>query len=209
MGKKKEERKSSWANNNYSVIIQRKIMALLHVWNFPLYFTPAFAKLCANDGSPYIHMNVFCKVEMLSLPGNYFLFQWLSILFLSPVLFLSMQCRWGEIPLSSKFQQCLTGTKNSFHDSVVRTSTEIPGLQKSNPRNLTALWFLLRLENGNATQLNSYQFFFSASWGCHSGPGKLWFIFSLYGYFPAVLQSSITCKIQSEAVKATGAKRKL
>lgn len=133
-------------------------MAQLHVWNFPLYFTPAFAKLCANDGSPYIHMNVLCKVEMFSLPENYFFFQWLSILFLSPVLFLSTQCRWGEIPLSSKFQPCLTGTKNSFHDSVEGTSAEIPGLQENNPRNLTALWFLLRLENGNTAQLNSINF---------------------------------------------------
>lgn len=165
-------------------------MALLHVWNFPLYFTPGFAKLCANDESPYIHMNVLCKVEMFSLPGNYFLFQWLCILVLSPVLFLPVQCSWGEIPLSSEFQPCLTGTENSFHDSVEGTPTKIPGRQKNNPENpgLMALWLLLRLENGNTTQLNSYQFIFSASWGCHSGLEELWFIFSLYGYFPVVLQ---------------------
>lgn len=132
--------------------------------------------------------NVFFAWKLFPLP------QWLSILFLSSVLFLSLQFRWGEIPLSSRFQQCLTGTKCSFHDSVERTSTEIPGLQKNNLRNLTALWFFVEIGKWQHHSVELYQFFFSASWGCHSGPAKLWFIFSLYGYFPAVLQSSITCK---------------
>lgn len=210
-GEKKEERKSSWANNNYSVIIQRKIMALLHVWNFPLYFTPAFAKLCANDGSPYIHMNVLCEVEMFSLPGNYFLSQWLSILFLSCVLFLPMPCRWQEIPLSFKFQPCLSGTKNSFHDPLEGTSTEIPGLQKNNPRNpdLIALLFLLRLENGSTTQLNSINFS-SLHHEVVILAQKSFGLFSVYmAIFLLSSKFPITWKIQSEAAKATGVKRKL
>lgn len=55
-GGRKKEKRSSWANNNYSVATQRKIMALLHVWIFPLDFILGFAKLCANDGSPYIYI---------------------------------------------------------------------------------------------------------------------------------------------------------
>lgn len=124
-------------------------------------------------------------------------FQWLCILVLSPVLLLSVQCRWGEIPLSSKFHPCLTGTKKSFHDSVEGTSTEIPGLQKNKPKNpgLIALWFLLRLENGNTTQLNSINFS-SPHHGVVILAQKSFGLFSVYmSIFLVSSRFSITCKI--------------
>lgn len=196
--KRKKERKSSWTNNNYSVIIQRKIMALLHVWNFPLYFTPAFAKLCANDGNPYIHMNVLCKVEMFSLPGNYFLFQWLSVLFLSPasclfVFLLSLSVHAVQMRGNCSFFQVpalFNWDKELIFWLSGRYNTRDSWTRGNNPRNpdLIALCFFVEIGKWQHHSVELYQFFFCASWGCHSGPEKLWFIFSLYGYFPVVLR---------------------
>lgn len=42
----------------------REKLWLCYIWIFPIYF--ALAKLCANDGSPYVYMNAHCQTEKLS-----------------------------------------------------------------------------------------------------------------------------------------------
>lgn len=69
---KKKRKKGKWNNKKKGfpkqiITIQslfREKLWLCYIWIFPIYF--ALAKLCANDGSPYVYMNAHCQTEKLS-----------------------------------------------------------------------------------------------------------------------------------------------
>lgn len=158
--------------------------------------------------------NVFFVWKLFLLPVTllscFFLLPLVSLPFSFSCLLLSMQCKWGEIALSSKFQLCLTGTKNSFFDSVEGRSTEIPGLHEIIPEIQISLHCDFCWDWKMATPLSwTLSIFLLCIMGLSFWPRKALVYFQSIWLFSCCPQVLNHLQNTEQAVKATGVKRKL